>query len=183
MTTHLSPDDLAAAADGSLEAARARHLEQCPDCRAAVAELSAALATVRSEAVPEPSPLFWNHFSARVAEVTNAESLPAKRPWTFVRPAIALGALAAVAVLLVVWSSSRERHPSMPAPATVAVEGPADAEVSWQGMSEIAAAMTADDVRSATASAPEPSTVLSELSADERAAFVELLKHEIGDVQ
>jgi hypothetical protein len=50
-------------------------------------------------------------------------------------------------------------------------------------MSEMAAAMTADDVRNATASAPERASVLSDLSDDERAAFVELLKREVGEVQ
>ena len=193
MTTHLSPDELAAAAEGTAGRAATAHLDpgaatahlnQCPACRAAVSELSALLTALKSETVPEPSPLFWDHFSARVREATAHATPPERRGWIG-QPFLALGALAAVALVLLVWSSSvRDRAVSAPpAIATTATETPADAEVAWQAMSEMAAAMTADDVRSATASAPERASVLSELSDDERAAFVELLKREIGEAQ
>jgi len=185
MTTHLSPDDLAAAADGTLGDEVAGHLDQCAVCRAAISELSSVLTALKSETVHEPSPLFWDHFSARVREATAHVTPPERRVWMFGQPVLALGALAAVALVLLVWSSStRDRAVSPPpAMATTASETPADAEVAWQAMSEMAAAMTADDVRSATASAPERASVLSELTEDERAAFVELLKREIGEVQ
>ncbi len=185
MTTHLSPDDLAAASDGTLGPAGAAHLGECGACRAAVSELSAVLAALKAEAVPEPSPLFWEHFSARVREATAVVAPPERRAWMLGRPVVALGALAAVALVLFVWSSSVLDRPASPPAAvtTAAGETPADAEVAWQAMSEMAASMTADDVRRATASAPERTSVLSELSDDERAAFVELLKREIGEVQ
>ena len=185
MTTHLSPDDLAAAADGTPERSATAHLEQCAACRTAVSELSALLAALKSETVPEPSPLFWEHFSARVREATANVSPPERRPWMFSRPVLALSALGAAAFALFAWSSFwRDRPVSAPPPAaTVASDAPADAEVAWQAMSEMAAAMSTDDVRSATASAPERTSVVSELSDDERAAFVELLKREIGEVQ
>ena len=185
MTTHLSPDDLAAAADGTLGDEVAGHLDQCAVCRAAVSELSSVLTALKSETVHEPSPLFWDHFSARVREATAHVTPPERRVWMFGQPVLALGALAAVALVLLVWSSSRRDRAVSPPPAmaTTASETPADAEVAWQAMSEMAAAMTADDVRSATASAPERASVLSELSDDERAAFVELLKREIGEAQ
>lgn len=184
MTTHLSPDDLAAAADGTLGDEVANHLDQCAVCRAALSELSSLLTALKSETVAEPSPLFWDHFSARVREAT-AHVTPQRRGWMSGQPVLALGALAVVALVLLVWSSSARDHVVSPPPAmaTTATEPPADAEVAWQAMSEMAAAMTTDDVRSATASAPERASVLSELTEDERAAFVELLKREIGEVQ
>ena len=185
MTTHLSPDDLAAAADGAPARSAATHLEECAGCRAAVSELSALVAALKSDAVPEPSPLFWDHFRARVREATANVSPPQRRAWMFGRPVLALGALAAVAFALFVWSSSvrDSAAPTRPPAVTVVSDAPADADVAWQAMSEMAAAMTADDVRNATASAPERTSVLSELSDDERAVFVELLKREIGEVQ
>ena len=104
MTTHLSPDELAAAADGTagrsaaahrdpsaatahrdLSAATA-HLDRCPACRAAVSELSALLTALKSETVPEPSPLFWDHFSARVREATAQVTPPERRGWMFGQP-------------------------------------------------------------------------------------------------
>jgi hypothetical protein len=185
MTAHLSPDDLAAGADGTLGTAGAGHLAECGACRAAVSELSAVLAALKSETVSEPSPLFWEHFSARVREATSTVTPPERRARMLGRPVVILGALAAVALVLFVWSPSfRGRPASLPPAVTTATgETPADAEVAWQALSEMAASMTADDVRSATASAPERTSVLSELSDDERAAFVELLKREIGEVQ
>ena len=184
MTTHLSSDDLAAAADGTLAGAGRAHLDECAACRAAVSELSALMAELTSDAVPEPSPFFWALLSHRVGEATRNESAPVRGVWTFGRPVLAFGALAAAALLLFLWSSS-PRGPASDLPPALATagDGAADTDVAWQAMSEIAAAMTAEDVQRATASAPERSTVLSELSDDERRAFIELLKREIGEVQ
>jgi hypothetical protein len=185
MTTHLSPDDLAAAVDGTLGTVGTAHVEQCAACRAAVSELTALLTALKSEAAPEPSPLFWDHFSARVREATANVPPPERRAWTFGPPVLAMGVLAVVALVLVVWSSSvRDRAvPAPPSMTTATSEVPTDAEVAWEAMSEMAAAMTADDVRTAMAPAPERTSVLSELSDDERTVFVELLKREIGEVQ
>jgi hypothetical protein len=184
MTMHLSTDDLASAVDGTLGAAASTHLETCASCRQVVAELSAVVAAMKAESVPEPSPLFWDLFSARVRMATEPESTPDQRPWWTSRPVLALGGLA-VAVLLLVWSfPSSDRSATIPAPAT-ATSGatPTDPDVEWRAMSDMAASMTADDVRTATAPAPDRTSMLSELSDDERAAFVALLKMEMGDVQ
>lgn len=182
---HLSPDDIAAVVDGTLgEAARA-HLDVCSACRETVAEVSALVADVKAAPVPEPSPLFWDHFSARVREATAGESTPERRFWPPSRPALALGGLAAVAVVAFFWSvPSRDRAITTPAPAAVtSQEAPSDPDLVWQTMSDLAASMTADDVRRATAPALDHSGVLSELSEDERARFVALLRMEMGDVQ
>jgi hypothetical protein len=182
---HLSPDDLTAAMDGSLREAAKAHLETCVGCREAVAELSILVANVKADPVPEPSPLFWDHFSARVREATAREPTPDRSFWRRVHPGWALGALAAIAVIVTVWSFP-PRDPDVAPETQVAgasVEGSNDPEVAWRAMSDLAASMSADDVRTATAAAPGPATVLSELSDDERAAFVALVKTEMGDVQ
>ena len=183
MTMHLSDEDVAAAADGTLTGARAAHLDQCATCRNAVAQLSALIAEAKSHPLAEPSPLFWDHFSARVRDATSTERAPSRRIWHVGRPMVVFSAAAVVLVLLG-WSalSWRDRSVAVPPPAANMVETGADEEIAWQAVSEMAAAMTADDVRRATA-APVRATVLSELSDVERAAFVELLKQEIGDVQ
>lgn len=182
---HLSPDDIAAVVDGTLgEAARA-HLDTCSSCREKVAEVAALVADVKAAPVPEPSPLFWDHLSARVREATARESTPDRRLWPLSRPVLALGGLAAVAVVAFFWSvPSRDQASTTPASAAVTSgETPADPDLAWRTMSDLAASMTADDVRRATAPAPDRSGVLSELSEDERAAFVALLRMEMGDVQ
>ena len=182
---HLSTDDLATAADGALSGTAKTHLETCATCREAVARLSALVADVKSNAVPEPSPLFWDHFSARIREATASEPTPDARFSLLSRPLVTIGGLAAIVVLIVLWSfPARDRTVApVPAPVTAAGPRPADPDVAWQTMSDMAAAMTADDVRTATAPAPDRASVLSDLSDDERAAFVALLKMEMGDVQ
>jgi hypothetical protein len=74
---HLSEDALVDAVEGSAEgAARAAidaHLVSCARCRAAVADLRAALAAAAHGDSFEPSPLFWTHFPERVARALDAE--------------------------------------------------------------------------------------------------------------
>lgn len=76
MVTHLSDAELADFADGTLAAPRAAHVETCARCREAAAALSSVLTRAREDAVPEPSPLFWDHFSARVRDALDSEPAP-----------------------------------------------------------------------------------------------------------
>lgn len=81
--------------DGTLPAARAAHLERCPDCRARWEELRATFELASSVEVPEPSPLFWDRLSARVREAIDTEGerahlIGAIAWWR--RPAVALAA-------------------------------------------------------------------------------------------
>ena len=80
--THLTSEQLVEAAEGILPAERARHLEQCGTCRTNVETLQAVLSDVGDTSiVPEPSPLFWEHFSRRVREATATERVPAPERW------------------------------------------------------------------------------------------------------
>ncbi len=80
--THLNPQELVGALDGPLDGGRSVHLEGCADCQREVGELRAIMSTVAATAdVPEPSPLFWDHFSARVSGAVSAEVVPAARAW------------------------------------------------------------------------------------------------------
>src|SRR4051812_50102911 len=65
---HLSAAELVDYAEDALDVARAAHLDVCAVCRRRGDELRASLqqlSSVKSD-VPEPSPLFWDHLSARV---------------------------------------------------------------------------------------------------------------------
>ena len=75
--THLTSEQLVEAAEGILPAERARHLDQCETCRTNVEMLQTVLSDVGdTSTVPEPSPLFWEHFSRRVREATATEGVP-----------------------------------------------------------------------------------------------------------
>jgi hypothetical protein len=81
--THLTHDQLVALAEGAGSPAGDAHLRACAPCRAEVEGLREVLAALPAAAVPEPSPLFWDHFSRRVREAVEAEPVrpAAHAPW------------------------------------------------------------------------------------------------------
>lgn len=60
-------------ANGELPKALAAHLGECGECVARLEALRRTLLLVREVAVPEPSPMFWEHLSARVHAAVAAE--------------------------------------------------------------------------------------------------------------
>lgn len=111
---HLDEAGLLDAAEESTSARAAEHLAVCEHCRAKVAELRAAIHLAGDAPVPEPSPLFWEHFSARVSEaVANERAAEGEtttagwlaRFWNW------QGAAAALAVAVVVLAVTIGRRP------------------------------------------------------------------------
>lgn len=73
--THLTEAEFVDLVDATLAPSRVAHLDGCDDCRAVAARMREALHRASTAEMPEPSPLFWEHFSARVHEgVRDAES-------------------------------------------------------------------------------------------------------------
>src|SRR4029079_3666755 len=72
-TSHLSPAEDIDALDGTLSSDRKAHLDECPRCRADVAGLAETARDLGLSDVPDPSPLFWDHQAARIAEAVAAE--------------------------------------------------------------------------------------------------------------
>ena len=66
---HLQHDELVDLAEGTRAESSVPHLAACEACRHQLAELKAMMSAAADVAVPEPSPLFWDHFSARVRRV------------------------------------------------------------------------------------------------------------------
>jgi hypothetical protein len=133
---HVTPEQLVDAADGVQDAAVVRHLASCEPCSDRLAELRALMSSVAAadEPVPEPSPLFWNHFQQRVVEAVHAErrneSIPT-RAMRMLRPAILVPVAAALIVAVGVIVSSRWRGadstPAAPQIVAVAPRGNAAA--------------------------------------------------------
>jgi len=100
---HLSNLELLALAEGSREGGA--HLETCGACRSQVEEFRGILASLRDDAVPEPSPLFWSEFSRRVRQGIEKPLAPRSRlllQFAWWRPAVALGALAVLVLVVLV---------------------------------------------------------------------------------
>ncbi len=100
---HLTPNELIDAAEGALDVGRQHHVDTCEACRAEAEALRALLREATGVRVPEPSPLFWDHFSARVRAAVAEQRSPAQGwarwfGWSTLAPA---GALAAVLLALV----------------------------------------------------------------------------------
>lgn len=73
---HLSESEIVDLFDGTLAPSRVAHLDACDACRATADGFREVLARTADVAIPEPSPLFWEHFSARVhRDVRSAEAI------------------------------------------------------------------------------------------------------------
>jgi anti-sigma-K factor RskA len=190
MTRHLSPEELTSALEGLSTLDETDHLDACRACRDALAELETTLCHVKSaEIVPEPSPLFWDHLSDRVREATRADAARERASWWHDawRPLTAAGAIVAAVALVIALrvSPAPDGGPRTPiAPAKDAsVEVASTDEAPWKVMAEMASVLSSDDVRQVVAPSPDSGEGVTTLTPKERAAFVRLLKLEVGDVQ
>jgi hypothetical protein len=104
--THLRDSEFVDFAEGTLPAARATHVETCAECRAQAEALSAALREVEAVEMPEPSPLFWEHFSARVRDQVAREEPDQAPSWVTVGIRVLMPLVAAVAVVIAVFSAT-----------------------------------------------------------------------------
>src|SRR6266851_8000309 len=75
---HLNADELVDLAEGARPESSAPHLAACPQCRAQLDDLRAMMSAAAGVDVPEPSPLFWDHFSQRVHDAIAAEDANAR---------------------------------------------------------------------------------------------------------
>src|SRR4029078_7631961 len=83
-----------------LAPARAAHVERCASCTAAINQLGEALSAAAPDGdVPAPSPLFWDHLSARVQDAIAADPQPSPAPFAWLGDIRRLAPLAAVAVI------------------------------------------------------------------------------------
>jgi hypothetical protein len=118
---HLTPDELIDLAEGARVESASAHLQTCDLCRGEVAALKSAISSAASVEVPDPSPLFWEHLSARVSESVAAEGSP-DRAWrwgTMFRPswsAVAMASVATAIAVAIYVTAPRELRPTGPGP-------------------------------------------------------------------
>jgi hypothetical protein len=175
MTLHLSDVEVLAAADGGLDATRASHVADCAACQKQIADAAVFLSRVASDRVPEPSPLFWDHFARRVREATHAEpvKLPARWSW---RAWVPLAATAAT-VLFAAWLV-RQPMPTgdrIPVGTTVSVAGPGESadEIAWESVLAATPQWADDDL---FVMAEQDAMSFDDLTDTEKATFVRLLE-------
>jgi hypothetical protein len=179
-------------AEGVRAAASTLHLEQCQLCRTRVEQLRRTLDTVAAVDVPEPSPLFWDHLSARVRDAVAVEP-PVPAGWwpTWSWPMTV--AMSAAVVLLAVGlavrgGSAGPGTPSVSAPPLAELETAADVaeplpdDASLQLLADLASGMDWDDAAGAVMVVRKGSSdlALTGLSATERAELQRILTEELA---
>ena len=187
---------------GQLPADRRRHAAACEACRVRADSLGAVLAEAASDGPPEPSPLYWDHFSARVSEAVRGESpAPAAPAWGhgFRSPLAAWAAAMAILIMMtVVWratllapSTARGTTPELAEPsrapsierlqAASAVADNIEADEAWAVVRTAAEGLAWEDAHAVGISAYPGSAegIALELTAEERAELGRLLETEM----
>jgi hypothetical protein len=119
MTHHLTPDEIVDLAEGVRSEAAAPHLTSCERCRRQLQDVRDAMTAAQSADIPEPSPLFWDHFSARVADaIASSRETPRSflsfNRWNWSRAAVALSVAACVVAAAAVTLRNGHRAPVQP---------------------------------------------------------------------
>ena len=184
MTDHLRPEEFVDAMDGASPAQVKAHLATCVVCQEELATLRAITSDVQNVEAHEPSPLFWDHFSARVRAATDAVSQPA--PWWsgWVRPASVLAGVGAIVVLMVMFRPSTTPNPESATgvtTSTIASLEPLDDGPSWGMVVSAASELTASEaLDAALPAAGTADAMIDELTAAQRDELIRLLQKEIG---
>lgn len=184
--THLDHLQLVDALDHSnadLEA----HLQTCAACRAELDELRASLASVRRDLPPEPSPLFWSSFAARVnAGIDDdAQKTPAATAGGWMPHALAWsGVLALVlAVISIIVAPKRPADfPLVPVDQAVTVsETDVEQDEAWAVLRGLAADFDYDEAREVGVAPRDGAVdrVALELNDAERAELARIIDAEL----
>lgn len=190
--THFSQAELVDWLEGALPALRASHLDECARCREEADELRQVMEDAARIAVPEPSPLFWDHLSARVTEAVAATPPPHAAAWAqWIRrrgpvAAAAVGCLLLAFALLRVSGSLAPTEPVLEPPALEADEAAPTlpgtaADEAWSLVQMVADDVPLQEAQDAGLVAQPGSAerMALELSARERAELAVLLQHEL----
>ena len=181
---HLTPEELIDLAEGLRPSSSAAHLAECAQCRHELDELREMMTTIAVE-VPEPSPLFWDHLSARVREAVAAEAVR-RRGW-FSIARWRWGLVAAVGAAVVAVAAAITTRTPAPAPATTVIverpvadvgSAPVTEDASFMLLGDLAGALDWDAVAEAgiTMDVGSADTAMTELTAGERTELQRLLQ-------
>jgi hypothetical protein len=180
--THLTPDELIDAMEGLLAADRQAHLATCDECQGQLAGLSMTLSAAKQTSVPEPSPLFWRHFSERVGTAIDqgasaGTSWPSWMRWQILVP---LGAVALIILGLVVAVPKPESRDSSQALQALQAPQASQAPDTWVMVTELVGEIDLDVASAAGVIEPGVAEeAVLHLTAEEQLELTRLLKAEL----
>jgi hypothetical protein len=192
--THLSPGQLVDLVEGAAPANQVAHAAACEVCRTQADALREVLRQAVSDAVPEPSPLFWEHMAARVGTAVRREPAP-RAAWTIWTwrwaPMTAVAALVlAVGLGTSMWKGLPRGVPvtagssalAVPARAATDEALPSQDDPSWNLIAVLSADVVFDDAT--FADLPEvpglADRALQQLTEPERAELARILREELA---
>lgn len=193
MTTHLSSQEFVDALDRNLAPSRHTHLAECTSCQGQLEELRSLLdAAADGGAVPEPSPLFWDHFRSRVRAAVEAEAASAApaswwRTLAGSRTFVAVGGSIATVALAVAVYFGRPVPPAEGPAMTADLVEVTDAPLSidgeeWEFMASMMGSLEQNDIHEVlTPSRDAVDAAIETLSSDERDTFMRLLQAELAE--
>ena len=194
--THFTDEELVDLTDGALPADRLVHLQGCARCQTRAGELEWALARALEGAVPEPSPLFWDHLSARIRDAVAAPEIATgrdrgwgpRRAWAAGLAVVTFTVAAAVATPFLRPDAASQRVVVAKLPAdgarVPAEDPPADdigVDEAWAAVLSAADRVEWENTREAGIG-PGPGAadgMTLELSSREQSALADLLEREL----
>jgi hypothetical protein len=193
MSRHLTPEEFVDALDAASPAS-ASHLAACAECREELTSLQATLGAARGAretAASEPSPLFWDHFSARVKQATADERVGSGWSWGSIgwKPVAALTVAAgALAIGLYLRPAAPPAGPApggaLPAIELASTTVPAfEDDGSWSLVTALASELDWNELsQAATPAEGVADAMIDELTSAQREALARLLQKEMGDL-
>ncbi|HWI17433.1 MAG TPA: hypothetical protein VNT81_06790 [Vicinamibacterales bacterium] len=178
--THLTPDELLDAMEGMLATDRQAHLAACDECRRQLNDLENALNDAKHASVPEPSPLFWNHFSTRVNEAIDAQPAGGLPQWLRWQMLLPLGAAAILVLALLLSMPQQEQPDTIEANVSAAAETLTAPDDNWVMVATLVGDLDLD--AAAETGVIEPGVAeraVLTLTAEEQQELTRLLKAEL----
>jgi len=176
--THLTSDQLIDALEGVSPADRQAHLAECDECRRQLSELASVFSEAAAVSTPDPSPLFWAHFSSRVNDAIDAESFGGWPQWLRWQVLLPLGATALV-ILSLMLSLSRQTRIDVADETPVAVIESPDAD-HWGAFAELVGELDIETASAAGVIAPGTAEqAVLQLTTEERQELTRLLQAEM----
>ncbi|HSL21685.1 MAG TPA: hypothetical protein VK886_09125 [Vicinamibacterales bacterium] len=184
--SHLNASEIVDLLEGALPEARLAHAVECPRCREEADRARAGLDAARRSDAAEPSPLFWDHFSARVREaIAEQPAVRGRGRWIWVPLAGVTVAMAVVIGAIV----ARAPLPSAPpgvSPGATAV-GPAavpdqETDEQWALVTDVADGVDWEEAADAGLAVPPGAAehAVLQLSDEQQQELARLLQAEIG---
>jgi hypothetical protein len=188
---HLSSVDFVDLLEGATIRTAEQHLSECDRCRSEFAALKQTMSAAASTEIPDPSPLFWEHLSARVSEAVAQEApgsgaLPGPQSlfsgWRF-RTAAGVAAAALVIVAAVALGPrSSAPPPALAQPDPPAVPAPLE-DGSFGLVADFGRTLDWDDLREQMAVSTHTDRIdggVGQLDSGERRELERLLKEELA---